>query len=258
MTGHTTISGSVTVSGTVNATGHSGGEGGDVHIGGGNITIKLQGDVKSETKNEAIGAGHSDGKSGSLYISESVNNTGKNMRVAYLPDGEKTVKTASAGERSKKAHTNCTLYITECDHKDYNGVSGLTYTVNGDKHTKKCKYCGLDVTEDHRGSDCECDHKSDSVMIDTTPDTDLNVSYGTVAADKTAAEAGETVTLTVAPNEGYRLDRICCRTSEGADEPEMTKVSDTTYTFTMPAEDVVVSILYQKEEFIITETGDGV
>ncbi len=63
---------------------------------------------------------------------------------------------------------------------------------------------------------------------------------GTVTADKEFAKEGETVTLTVAPAEGYELDEL--EVIAGADTPVETTLNTETgkYTFTMPAEIVSV------------------
>ncbi len=65
---------------------------------------------------------------------------------------------------------------------------------------------------------------------------------GTVTADKTTAASGDTVTLTIAPASGYKLDALTITGASGAVTP--TKVNDTTYTFEMPAEAVTVSATF--------------
>ncbi len=65
---------------------------------------------------------------------------------------------------------------------------------------------------------------------------------GTVTADKTTAASGDTVTLTIAPASGYKLDALTITGASGTVTP--TKVNDTTYTFEMPAEAVTVSATF--------------
>jgi len=77
-----------------------------------------------------------------------------------------------------------------------------------------------------------------------------DMSGGQVTADKTMYPSGETVTLTVAPDEGYELNEISAAYAympnynaddEFPDESleavtiELTKIGDTTYTFMMPS-----------------------
>ena len=395
-----------------------GGEGGTVYIGGGNINIKR---LRKALSHEAIGYGDNDGKSGTVYIASSNNKTGNYMRVVYNqvddwgnPKGEKTALTSN---RSDKCHTRSDLQICECPHTDHNGASGITYTiVDNSKHIRKCKYCGLNETEAHKGSDCECgysnpnktvklssfdgittatvasgkkftlpydegdivtgntvpvsyyevtgwkdrDGKSyeagsdvtitedmeftlqhekryivecskntngkikadadfakqgETVSFSAEPEPDYSISKvlytyitgydpkkaediyaepveiaadaegkyqltmpdfsepangiivsaefvkspylsvyisdisdGTVESDKGTAIEGETVTLEVAANKGFVLDNICVITAKNKDTVELTKVSETTYTFTMPSESVVVSAEFEEDE----------
>ncbi len=159
--------------------GKYGGEGGDVYIGGGNIRISVLQNTLLTCNNEAIGAGHEDAKSGSLYISEGVNNTRRHMRVAYMPVGKESqgFKTASSSERSKKTHTASTLIIQECNHNAYQGSSGLTYTISPNQHRIKCIYCGLDETKPHDDGDfCVCGFKR--VDTDYLRDVTMNMMYG--------------------------------------------------------------------------------
>ena len=77
-----------------------------------------------------------------------------------------------------------------------------------------------------------------SVSIDTADN-------GSVKADRTSAMKGKTVTLTVTPDEGYVLDSLTV-TDKNGDAVELTKVSDSEYTFTMPASKVSVAATFVK------------
>ena len=71
--------------------------------------------------------------------------------------------------------------ITECNHEDIEGKSGLTYSIVGEQHRKQCKYCGLDVKENHKGADCECGYRSDTCTIwfnDESGHSSLTVARG--------------------------------------------------------------------------------
>ena len=80
---------------------------------------------------------------------------------------------------------------------------------------------------------------------------------GSVTCDKTEAAEGETVTLTVTPDDGYELETITVTTVDG--EPsgapmlrlrggslELTPGENGTYTFQMPAAPVTVSATFKK------------
>lgn len=75
----------------------------------------------------------------------------------------------------------------------------------------------------------------------TVPDS---VTGGAVSVSPTQAAYGFTVTITVAPGEGYELDELTA-TDSGGNKIELTKVSDTEYTFSMPRSDVTVSASFR-------------
>lgn len=86
----------------------------------------------------------------------------------------------------------------------------------------------------------------DNVVLDTSstpaPErygiTIATVQNGTVTADKATATEGETVTLTVKPDTGYHLKSLM------AGDKTLTSAH---YTFTMPAKEVTVSALFEKD-----------
>ena len=66
---------------------------------------------------------------------------------------------------------------------------------------------------------------------------------GTVSVDKEEPSAGETVTLTVTPDEGYELISIIATESSGT-QLDLTAGDCGTYTFPMPASDVTVTPVF--------------
>ncbi len=74
-----------------------------------------------------------------------------------------------------------------------------------------------------------------------------DTEHGTVTADPTDASEGDTVTLTVTPDEGYELGELKV-TDAGGNEIELTDNGDGTYTFTMPAGKVNVSAKFEEAE----------
>ena len=73
---------------------------------------------------------------------------------------------------------------------------------------------------------------------------------GTVTADKQTANMGETVTLTITPNEGYELDEI--HMMNGTNQVAVTPAEDGKYTFVMPAGNVVISTLFKMVDYAVT------
>ena len=70
---------------------------------------------------------------------------------------------------------------------------------------------------------------------------------GTVTKDPAAAKAGETVTLTPAPEEGYEVGDVTV-TDRFGDTVEVTENADGTYTFTMPNGQVSVNVTFVEME----------
>ncbi|MBQ4388201.1 MAG: hypothetical protein II822_11445, partial [Prevotella sp.] len=84
----------------------------------------------------------------------------------------------------------------------------------------------------------------DLIMALPTFSIDIdNMSNGEVTASTTAATEGETVTLTVTPDEGYRL--VSLTVTNGSTTVGTTATSDNTYTFEMPKGDVTVSASFE-------------
>ena len=78
----------------------------------------------------------------------------------------------------------------------------------------------------------------------------ISAQYGGhVAYDKLYAHYGETVTLTVVPYAGYRLEQLCVMDGE-TEVPTVMSEDGICYTFTMPANDVIVF-----QSFVSTGTG---
>ena len=69
------------------------------------------------------------------------------------------------------------------------------------------------------------------------------VTGGTVAANAASAEAGQSVTLTVTPEEGLRVSSVTVRTLSGTSVP-IAREAENTYTFTMPYADVTYSAAF--------------
>lgn len=73
------------------------------------------------------------------------------------------------------------------------------------------------------------------------------VENGTVKSSNSSAAKDATVTITVTPNEGYVLDTLTV-TDKDNNTVALTKVSDTQYTFKMPASAVTVKATFKKDE----------
>lgn len=93
-----------------------------------------------------------------------------------------------------------------------------------------------------------------------------NGRFNTTLPTDTEATMGQTVTLTVTPDENYELESIAVTTVDAqetepsgaprkaAENIELTKTGDNTYTFTMPASNVNVIATFKEEQ--VTAIGD--
>ena len=89
----------------------------------------------------------------------------------------------------------------------------------------------------------------------------IKTEGGTVTADKSTADKGETVKLTITPDPGYEIQAfLLLNKNEG--QIQGSSINQLNKTFTMPAEDVWVKILFKKSEtpaksFIVGSENDG-
>lgn len=79
------------------------------------------------------------------------------------------------------------------------------------------------------------------------------VNNGGVNASPSNAEKGATITITLSPDKGYKLDKLAVTDGSGKTVSTVKK-SDTVYTFTMPASAVKVGVSYVKATETPSET----
>lgn len=80
---------------------------------------------------------------------------------------------------------------------------------------------------------------------------------GEVIAAPSSAKAGAVVTLTVQSSSGWRLKAGTLRCFSGADSIEISHVAGETYSFTMPAADVLVSALFEQLYVVTFDLNGG-
>lgn len=90
---------------------------------------------------------------------------------------------------------------------------------------------------------------ADFKMIDYTVTIEPSES-GTVTTDKETANMGETVTLTVTPNEGCELDQLTVM--NGETKVDVTITTEGNYTFTMPAGNVNITATFKAIDYNVT------
>ena len=100
---------------------------------------------------------------------------------------------------------------------------------------------GYDGSSDWHDS---CIYAERTKYFVTVNDADRN---GTVTVDKDVAAAGETVTVTVTPNEGYSLESLVYMCETGFNTGEFTTTEINGNTFQMPAENAAVKATFVQE-----------
>ena len=80
--------------------------------------------------------------------------------------------------------------------------------------------------------------------------TVTNSAHGTVSADAELADPGQTVTLLVSPDAGYRLTALRIADAKGG-EIRQKELGNGRYSFIMPRSDVTVSAVFEKDETVI-------
>ena len=122
------------------------------------------------------------------------------------------------------------------DGKDFTGTisagSGYRLTVGADGTYTVTKY----VPSGGGGGTVETKY---DISVDSAANGTVKASASTSAKDKT-------VTLTVTPDEGYVLDTLTVTDKDGKNV-ELTKKSDTEYTFKMPSSKVTVKAVFKEQ-----------
>ena len=120
-----------------------------------------------------------------------------------------------------------------------------TYTFTAsyagdDNHNNAMATCKVSVTHRSSGSSSgSSTTTSNSVSASTA-------SNGKVTLDKSTAKKGDTVTVTVTPDAGYRLDKLTV-TDKNGNVLKLTDKGDSKYSFTMPDGKVEVKAVFAKE-----------
>lgn len=150
-----------------------------------------------------------------------------------------------------------------------NGAShDLTFTAT--KSVKVKNETGADVTVKFNGTDKKFGDGETETFTYTKPSsggssggsssgkttykvTTSAVNNGGVNASPSNAEKGASITITLSPDKGYKLDKLTVTDGSGKSVSTVKK-SDTVYTFTMPASAVKVGVSYVKATETPSET----
>ncbi|AVQ95550.1 hypothetical protein CXP51_04315 [Ethanoligenens harbinense] len=149
----------------------------------------------------------------------------KNTDVTYSVDGSSDVVA------STDAHGMLYLWLSNDDH--------IVSVHSGDEG-------GSDETFVDKS-----DSTTDSITLvaDDFTVTVADTAHGAVTASKTVATGGDTVKLTVTPDNGYFLKSLTY--NDGTDH-DISENADGSYSFTMPEDDVTISAQFEQAPCIVT------
>ena len=159
-----------------------------------------------------------------------------------------TDKYTSFADAVSAVPANGTIEITG-GTSPYTGTANKTFTVknstsaditvNGQTIKKNESYT-FKYTHSSGGSSGGSSSGKTTYKVTTSA-----VNNGGVNASPSSAEKGATITITLSPDKGYKLDKLTVTDGSGKTVSTVKK-SDTVYTFTMPASAVKVGVSYVK------------
>ena len=136
----------------------------------------------------------------------------------------------------------------------FEGIDGVYTTLTDELLTKLAAKGGtVSATPDFSKRSSGGSSGGSSSGKTTYKVTTSAVNNGGVNASPSNAEKGATITITLSPDKGYKLDKLTITDGSGKTVSTVKK-SDTVYTFTMPASAVKVGVSYVKATETPSET----
>ena len=139
--------------------------------------------------------------------------------------------------------------LNKDNYKDFSGVEAAVKAVVRDKNiTEQSEVDAMaKAIEDAIAA---LEQKPSSGGDDNAPtyaiEVDKDIRNGEVTANRRYAERGDTVTITVKPDDGFKLDDLTV-TDKNGKELKLTDKGNGKYTFTMPASKVEIKATFVKE-----------
>lgn len=136
------------------------------------------------------------------------------------------------------------------DSKYYeNGISGVRFTDETPKRVQftASHFSTIVITAEAQKTEDEITYGGGGGGSTGNVSIATKVTGGKVTVTPTRPTRGQTVTINVTPNEGYKLDTLVVTDNKG-NNVELTKVSDNKYTFVMPAGKVTVTPTFVKTD----------
>ncbi|MDY5096006.1 MAG: hypothetical protein SPE95_07090, partial [Oscillospiraceae bacterium] len=176
------------------------------------------------------------------------------INIGEMKNG--AVTAAVNGETAETAEEGAEVTLTAAPNEGYRLKAGtlvVSYQIPGENATDEPKTEQVVLTP-VEGKEGEYTFKMPTADVTVTAEFEqtykvevaATLLHGDVKPDKARAAAGETVQLTVAPEEGYELEAIGVTYTDGNGQTQNVTVNkDNTYTFEMPAGDVIVAARFK-------------
>lgn len=182
--------------------------------------------------------------------------TNKKTQLQTIPSPKVTItKTVSSYNVNTSTDGNGTISIDKTNPVEAGEQVTITVSPVQGYRLKQLLVNGSDVTNNVRDNKYTFTMPEYAITVaatfeqipEKTYKTIINVQEnGTVTASpSTNIKAGDTVTLTLKPNEGYQLQKVEVNSKTGPVETK--KVNEDTVTFKMPASDVGINVYFVKK-----------
>ena len=189
--------------------------------------------------------------SGTIDLYGTLNGTVSGNPVTYKVTGVSLSPETLALDVGDSATLTATVEPSNATNKNVTWASDnesvATVDVNGVVTAVGAGTATITVTTEDGGKTATCTVTVERPYVPpANPNYRIDVTTtegGTVDKDPAAAKAGETVTLTPTPEEGYEVGEVTV-TDRFGDAVEVTENADGTYTFTMPNGQVKVEVTF--------------
>ncbi|WP_143149498.1 S-layer homology domain-containing protein [Butyricicoccus pullicaecorum] len=161
-------------------------------------------------------------------LQDAVNAVENNQTITLLANGSATVS------------REITFTITGDFKAEITADSGYKLTQNGNTYTITEKSTSGGASHPEAGSSSS---SSDRYQIDKPS----NVENGSIKVSDSKAQKGDTVTITVTPDEGYELDKLAVYDKDG-DKLDLKDKGEGKFTFEMPKGDVEIEVSFAQIE----------
>ena len=239
-------SGTVIAAGAADDAGSGGaGIGGSAYGDCGNVTINCTAVTATGSGGGAGIGGGILGNGGNVTV-----NCGRVTATGSARDGGNGMG-IGAGSPSAGRMSQGALTLGDCTHLYGDNTSGSTFLADGTGGTydgDRYRYMVVndDFHQNNNGSSGGGGGGGAAASPVSVPDSAAAAgSHGTVKSSAASARAGDKVTLTLIPDEGYEAAGVTVTDAKG-NQVTVTKNPDGTYSFTMPASAVTVTPVFEE------------